>query len=88
MLGILLQWKAAVNAERTLLLDFGLAKQSRNAPLGDATQSMGITQAGRVMGTPADMSPEQAKPADARSDIFSFGALLYEILSGRRASTV
>jgi eukaryotic-like serine/threonine-protein kinase len=71
------------------LLDFGLAKQSTNAPLGDATQTMGITQAGMVMGTPAYMSPEQAegKPADARSDIFSFGAVLYEMLSGRRAFT-
>ncbi len=59
------------------LLDFGLAKLASDA---DATQTMA------VMGTPAYMSPEQAegKPADQRSDVFSFGAVLYEVLSGRR----
>jgi serine/threonine protein kinase/tetratricopeptide (TPR) repeat protein len=69
------------------LLDFGIAKQSPGSATGDETQSMGVTQVGTVMGTPAYMSPEQAegKPADARSDIFSFGAVLYEMLTGRRA---
>jgi serine/threonine protein kinase/tetratricopeptide (TPR) repeat protein len=69
------------------LLDFGLAKQSGSGVTGDETQTVGITQAGTVMGTPAYMSPEQAegRPADARSDIFSFGAVLYEMLAGRRA---
>ena len=69
------------------LLDFGLAKQNHDSLTDDETQSIGITQVGTIMGTPAYMSPEQAegKLADARSDIFSFGAVLYEMLAGRRA---
>ncbi len=69
------------------LLDFGLAKQNQDSLTDNETQSIGITQVGTIMGTPAYMSPEQAegKPADARSDIFSFGAVLYEMLAGRRA---
>lgn len=64
------------------LLDFGLAKLSAD-PRGDATR----TVEGTVLGTAAYMSPEQAQgePVDARSDVFSFGAVLYEVLSGRRA---
>jgi eukaryotic-like serine/threonine-protein kinase len=64
------------------LLDFGLAKQAPTIG-SDAT----LTMEGTVMGTAAYMAPEQAegKAADARSDIFSFGAVLYEMLSGRRA---
>ena len=69
------------------LLDFGLAKQNHGSLTHNETQSIGITQVGTIMGTPAYMSPEQAegKLADARSDIFSFGAVLYEMLAGRRA---
>jgi len=69
------------------LLDFGLAKQTRGSASEDLTQTIGATQPGTIMGTPAYMSPEQAegRPADARSDIFSFGAVLYEMLAGRRA---
>jgi eukaryotic-like serine/threonine-protein kinase len=70
------------------LLDFGLAKQTDDSSPGDETNAIGIiTQVGAIMGTPAYMSPEQAegKPADARSDIFSFGAVLHEMLSGHRA---
>ena len=70
------------------LLDFGLAKQDswQRIP-GDETKTMDVTQAGIIMGTPSYMSPEQAegKPADARSDIFSFGTVLHEMLAGRRA---
>ena len=64
------------------LLDFGLARLvSADA---DVTR---ITREGTVLGTAAYMSPEQAegRPVDSRSDIFSFGAVLYEMLSGTRA---
>jgi serine/threonine-protein kinase len=65
----------------TKLLDFGLAKLATGADSETAS-----TIEGTVMGTPAYMSPEQAqgKPLDTRSDIFSFGAVLYEIISGNR----
>jgi serine/threonine-protein kinase len=65
------------------LLDFGLAKFSDAGP-NDLT---GRTIEGTVVGTAAYMSPEQAqgRPLDRRSDVFSFGAVLYEMLSGRRA---
>ena len=70
------------------LLDFGLAKQNPRSDLPEnGTQTLSATQAGTIMGTPAYMSPEQAEgmTADARSDIFSFGAILYEMLAGCRA---
>jgi serine/threonine protein kinase len=69
------------------LLDFGLAKQSGPSSTQDHTQTIGLTRAGMIMGTPAYMSPEQAegKSADERSDIFSFGVVFYEMLAGRRA---
>ena len=74
---------------RVKILDFGLAKLTQpEADLsGDApTQQVG-TEAGTVMGTVGYMSPEQVrgKATDSRSDIFSFGAVLYEMLSGKRA---
>jgi serine/threonine protein kinase/Tfp pilus assembly protein PilF len=67
------------------LLDFGLAKLTDAG--GDATRTMECTVPGAVLGTVAYMSPEQAegRPLDERSDVFSFGALLYEMLAGRRA---
>ncbi|MFZ0637812.1 MAG: protein kinase [Candidatus Acidiferrales bacterium] len=75
------------NDGRLKILDFGLAKLTESATHDpDATMEAG-TQAGVVLGTVSYMSPEQVrgKPADARSDIFSFGAVLYEMLSGHRA---
>lgn len=67
------------------VLDFGLA---RVRPAPDDSTITQLTQAGAVMGTPAYMAPEQweGKEADARSDIYSFGCILYEMLTGRRAS--
>jgi eukaryotic-like serine/threonine-protein kinase len=71
------------------LLDFGLAKLYEQGATASQspTANFPATQAGAVLGTVAYMSPEQAQgqPADARSDIFSFGLVLYEMLSGRRA---
>jgi serine/threonine protein kinase len=79
-----------VTASGVKLLDFGLAKIGPAiAPLASdaSTQDISPTEPGTVLGTAAYMSPEQAKggEADARSDIFSFGLVLYEMLSGRRA---
>jgi eukaryotic-like serine/threonine-protein kinase len=75
------------NDGRVKILDFGLAKLTEIAP-SDAEMTMQpATQAGVVLGTIGYMSPEQVrgKPADARSDIFSFGVVLYEMLAGKRA---
>ena len=76
---------------RVKILDFGLAKLTQmEGPSGQQTNlptATAGTEAGVVMGTLGYMSPEQVKghPADQRSDLFSFGAILYEMLSGSRA---
>ncbi len=71
------------------VLDFGLAKltQPLNGEGADSSSVALSTEEGRIMGTAAYMSPEQAegKAVDARSDIFSFGSVLYELVTGRRA---
>jgi eukaryotic-like serine/threonine-protein kinase len=71
------------------LLDFGLARmETGQSGSDDATFNPTLTQTGAVMGTPAYMSPEQweGKPGDARADIYAFGCLLYEMLTGKRAA--
>jgi len=67
------------------LLDFGLAKQA--VRLGEADVTKALTDQGQIVGTLQYMSPEQlqGKQVDARSDLFSFGCVLYEMLTGKRA---
>ncbi len=75
------------------LLDFGLAKAIENPTAGgddparSPTLTLGVTKVGVILGTAAYMSPEQAAGgmADRRADVWSFGAVLYELLTGRRA---
>jgi eukaryotic-like serine/threonine-protein kinase len=75
---------------RLKVLDFGLAKLVDQAPPAsdESTEAMDPrTAAGTIFGTASYMSPEQAQGGvmDSRSDIFSFGAVLYEMTTGRRA---
>jgi serine/threonine protein kinase len=79
---------------RVKVLDFGLAKLSAPAAVFAAGEDQAtvaldqpVTEEGMIIGSVPYMSPEQAegKPVDARSDIFSFGAVLYEMITGQRA---
>jgi Tol biopolymer transport system component len=72
---------------RVKILDFGLARLAHPDEVNNVTNLPTATQPGMVMGTLGYMSPEQVKglAADSRSDIFSFGAVLYEMLTGNRA---
>lgn len=74
---------------RVKLLDFGLAKVEAPTadPFADTVQALDLSREGMILGTVAYMSPEQAegKTLDARSDIFSFGSVLYEMVTGRQA---
>ena len=75
---------------RVKVLDFGLAKsadEARTVVSIDEAPTVAVTAPGLVLGTPAYMSPEQIRgePGGARSDLWAFGCVLYEVLSGRRA---
>jgi len=83
---VLLPPSAAGEPERAKLLDFGIAK-AREAQLDDANRGTTLTGTGHVIGTPAYMSPEQAKglrgdQIDGRSDVYSLGIVMYEMLLG------
>jgi serine/threonine protein kinase len=67
------------------VLDFGLAKGL--VPVPEDSPTLTVTGAGVILGTPAYMSPEQAsgKPVDKRADIWSFGVVLWEMLTGEAA---
>jgi Tol biopolymer transport system component len=78
------------NDDRVKILDFGLAKVARSQGTSDSSDAQTVqvaTEAGLVMGTVGYMSPEQVrgKAAVAESDIFAFGAVLYEMVSGKQA---
>ena len=72
------------------VLDFGLAARDRTTPDEDPERSPTltgpVTSAGLILGTAAYMAPEQAsgKPVDKRADIFAFGVVVWEMLTGRR----
>ncbi|HEX3112668.1 MAG TPA: protein kinase, partial [Candidatus Eisenbacteria bacterium] len=72
--------------ERVKILDFGLAKMTGREEHGDATITASLSREGSVMGTVPYMAPEQLRggETDARSDLFAFGIILYEMVTGRR----
>jgi serine/threonine-protein kinase len=67
------------------VLDFGLAKVARDASPDAPTLNVSLTEVGTALGTPAYMAPEQAqgRDVDRRADVWAFGVLIYELLTGR-----
>ena len=78
--------QAAADDVRVKVLDFGLAKSLTDGSEASGPPPFEQTVEGRLLGTPAYMSPEQARglPVDERTDIWAFGCVLFEMLSGRR----
>jgi serine/threonine protein kinase len=76
-----------VTRQGVKLLDFGLAKIDSPLRIAEESVTRGLTMKGQILGTLLYMAPEQVqgKEADARSDNFGFGCVLYEILTGKRA---
>jgi serine/threonine-protein kinase len=74
-------------SDHVRLLDFGMVKFLEKSESGASAET--LTRAGVVFGTPAYLSPEQAKggPADARTDVYAMGCVLFQLLSGRRPFT-
>ena len=75
------------DGESIKILDFGIARIEDQGPVGRAQDQHQLTQVGAVLGTPRYMSPEQAlgQTVDGRSDLFSVGAVLYELITGKQA---
>ena len=75
-----------VNGPRVKVLDFGIAKRVEQENIGENDPTTVLTQQGMIIGTVFYMSPEQAlgKTLDARSDLFSLGAVLFEMATGRK----
>src|SRR5205814_744579 len=81
-----------LSGDHVKILDFGLAKLLRPEAAGDGAKddtgpiAGALTMTGEIFGTPSYMSPEQVRdqPSDHRTDIFALGAILYELLTGRR----
>jgi serine/threonine protein kinase len=71
-------------AGQTKVLDFGLAKQATDVQMGEATLSA-VTEPSGLAGTPAYMAPEilRGEPADARSDVWALGVVIYEMATAR-----
>lgn len=76
-----------ITCDGAKVLDFGLAKRAHQSGSAASTVTAALTSEGSVLGTPQYMAPEQfeGKEADARSDVWAFGTVLYEMVTGRKA---